>query len=191
MRDLQLYHQTTVSPAAITLAHVIMSAARRASQAGHQLQPAGHLGLVAAEGLRAGRLQEEVLRTAAATELQLRYGAIIPRVAMMGATDYAIAVAFDACTLARPKGDPVDILVPWTCNLPEEPLQDAVEGMLRLEHYMSDTAERLLRSLRNYANLLRTWPNWPDPATRTLFEKVTASNMTLILRLCGTRESCV
>ncbi len=192
MSDLQLYHhQTTASPAVLTLAHVIMSTARRASQAGRPLVPASHLGLVAADSLRTGRLHEEVLATAATTELMLRYGTMIPRITVLGATDYAIAVAFDALTLRSPtrSADPVDLLLPWACDLPYDPLQPIIEDMFSLEHYMADTGERLLRRLRNYATLLRTWQNWPDPATRALFERVTASNMTLILQLCGTRES--
>lgn len=190
MSELQLYRPTaSASPAVLTLAHVIMSSARRAQQAGRTLTPAGHLGLVAAEGLRSAHLQEADLHAAAATELQLRYGALIPRLTVLGATDYAIAIAFDARTLARPKGDPVDVLAPWRCDLPQTALQKAITAMLALEDYQVWVAQNIIADLRTYATSLPHFTGWPDLQTRILFERVVAGNMTLILRLCGAQEA--
>lgn len=185
---LQPYQKAT-GLAGITLANAIMTQARHARQANRALTPAGYFGLVAADTLRSGRgVHELPLLLAAKDELLLRYGAEIPRLVVLGYSDYAIAVAFEGQLLARRPGDPVDVLVPWTCTLPLAPLQKMVEEMLNMDASSIVTAKSLLIELRKYTKALADW-RWPDVRTQALFSKVVASNMTLILRLFGTQAS--
>lgn len=154
--------------------------------------PAGYLGRVMAQAIeRRQPLTEAMLMQAARTELTLRHGAEITRLQVAGGDTNIIAVLFDGRTIHQPRGDPVDVLIPW-----REPEHYAVNThqlacfhtalgrmLAPVEEWMrDDDRQDWLALIVHELQAVARYVTFARESSQLVFERVVAANIELCIR---------
>ena len=114
------------------------------------------------------------------TDLVLRYKCDVTRLVILGAADGLLAVGFEADCIKRPRGDPVDVLFPWSNSVADiQPLSNLagwIQEMLTLEKWETSRWQNVVDGLSQLAD------RPPKRSVSLLWQQVCAANIRLAVR---------